>query len=315
MTENHANLNNMQLKDIQLTAFITVGLPASGKSSWAREHVAQNPLTVIVNNDTIRQEYMDRASITKWSPQVEEVVKVQRELAVRTAWSKQQNVVLDNTHMNPKSRKQITEFCQNLGYTVELVDFQHVSVEECVQRDRLREGRAQVGERVIRDMYRKFSPRPAEGDLPDWKPNDRLTPAIIVDLDGTMAHMVARGPFDEHLVHTDQVRLFVQSTVRALWDAGFRVIFMSGRSERCRELTEQWIETHCGLGTEYLLFMRGSEDRRRDSEVKRDLFQQNVQDRYSVMSVFDDRAQVIRECWRPLGLPVFRCGLIDADEF
>ena len=297
-----------------MKAYITVGLPASGKSSWAREHVAQNPNTVIVNNDTIRHEYMDRAKITKWTPQVEDYVRTQRELAIGTAKFKQQNVVVDNTHMNPKTRKQIVKFCQQLGYEVELVDFQHVSVDECVQRDAQREGRAQVGEKVIRDMYRKFTPRPAEGELPDWQPNDRLTKAVIVDLDGTMAQMTARGPFDEHLVDTDRVRLFVRTTVWALYEAGFKVIFMSGRSERCRDLSEQWIEQQCGF-REYLLFMRGVDDRRRDSDVKRDLYVQHVQGRYSVMSVFDDRAQVIRECWKPLGLPVFRCGLIDADEF
>lgn len=299
---------------MQLTAYITVGLPASGKSSWAREHVAQNPDTVIVNNDTIRNDYMDCNQITKWTPQVEEYVRTQRELAIRTAKFKHQNVVVDNTHMNPKTRRQTMEFCQSLGYAVELVDFQHVSVDECVQRDAQREGRAQVGEKVIRDMYRKFTPRPAEGELPDWQPNDRLTKAVIVDLDGTMAQMTARGPFDEHLVHTDRVRLFVRTTVWALYDAGFRVIFMSGRSERCRDLSQQWIEQQCGF-QEYMLFMRGADDRRRDSDVKRDLYQQHVEGRYSVMSVFDDRAAVIRECWKPLGLPVFRCGLIDADEF
>lgn len=309
MTESCVNLKNMQL-----TAYITVGLPASGKSSWAREHVAQNPNTVIVNNDTIRNDYMDRAKISKWTPQVEEYVRTQRELAISTAKFKHQNVVVDNTHMNPKTRRQTVEFCQNLGYTVELVDFQHVSVDECVQRDAQREGRAQVGEKVIRDMYRKFTPRPGEGELPDWQPNDRLTKAVIVDLDGTMAQMTARGPFDEHLVHTDRVRLFVRTTVWALYDAGFKVIFMSGRSERCRDLSQQWIEQQCGF-QEYMLFMRGTDDRRRDSDVKRDLYYQHVQGRYSVMSVFDDRAAVIRECWKPLGLPVFRCGLIDADEF
>lgn len=302
------------IKNMQLTAYILVGLPASGKSSWSREHVAENPNTVIVNNDTIRNDYMDQNKITKWSPQVEEVVRVQRELAVRTAKNRSQNVILDNTHMNPKTRRQTVEFCEGLGYTVELVDFQHVSVNECVKRDAQREGRARVGEKVIRDMYRKFSPRPAEGELPDWQPNDWLTKAIIVDLDGTLAQMTARGPFDEHLVHTDQVRLFVRTTVWALYNAGFQVIFMSGRSERCRDLSEQWIEQQCGF-QEYMLFMRGADDRRRDSDVKRDLYQQHVEGRYSVMSVFDDRSEVIRNCWKPLGLPVFRCGLIDADEF
>ena len=312
MTKTCANIKNMQL-----TAWITVGLPASGKSTWAREHVAQNPDTVIVTNDIIRNDYMDCNQISKWTPQVEEYVRSQRELAIRTAKFKHLNVVVDNTHMNPKTRKQTMEFCQSLGYTVEQVDFQHVSVEECVQRDAQRAGRAQVGEKVIRDMYRKFSPRPAEGELPAWKQDPRLRKAIIVDLDGTVAQMVARGPYDEHLVYSDTVREHVLITIKALIREGFYVIFMSGRSNRCQDESDRWLKEVCELipDKQYTLLMRSENDRRRDSWVKRDLYEQFVKDQYSVMSVFDDRASVIRQCWKPLGLPVFRCGLIDSDEF
>jgi len=298
-----------------MTAKILVGLPGSGKTSWAREYVAQNPNTVIVNNDTIRHEFMDREKIDKWSHVVEDYVRSQRELMIRTARHRGQNVIADNTHMNQKTRKQIVNFCESIGYTVEIVDFQHVSVEECVRRDAQRTGRAHVGEKVIRDMHRKFSPRPAEGALPSWDGNVNLTKCIIVDLDGTMAEMVSRGPYDEHLVYTDAVREHVLRTVRALQiHEGCLLIFMSGRSAKCFAETERWITEKCKL-SDFVLLMRAADDRRRDSEVKRDLFMQYVKDRYSVLAVFDDRAAVVKECWSPLGLPVFRCGVIDRDDF
>ena len=81
-----------------MTAKITVGLPGSGKSTWAREYVEHNPNTVIVNNDAIRVEYMDREKIDKWTPAVENYVRCQRELMIRTARFKGQDVVVDNTH-------------------------------------------------------------------------------------------------------------------------------------------------------------------------------------------------------------------------
>lgn len=299
-----------------MTAKITVGLPGSGKSTWAREYVEHNPNTVIVNNDAIRVEYMDREKIDKWTPAVENYVRCQRELMIRTARFKGQDVIVDNTHFNPKTRKQIVEFCEGIGYTVELVDFQHVSVEECVQRDAQREGKARVGEKVIRDMYRKFSPRPAEGELPDWNPDLSLPKAVLVDLDGTLAEMVARGPFEEHLVYTDRVRQFVLHTVRALQQAGFRLIFMSGRSERCREETVRWLQDKCAFTLDHCeLWMRAADDRRRDSDVKRDLYTNHVLGRYSVMAVFDDRQSVIQECWDQLNIPVFRCGRVGRDNF
>jgi predicted kinase len=298
-----------------MKAKITVGLPGSGKSTWAREYVEHNPNTVIVNNDSIRAEYMEREKIDKWTPTVENYVRCQRELMIQTAHFKGHDVIVDNTHMNPKTRKQIVDFCESIGYETELVDFQHVSVEECVQRDAQRSGKAQVGEKVIRDMYRKFSPRPAEGALPRWDQNSNLPKCIIVDIDGTAAEMVDRGPYDEHLVYNDAVREHVLATVRALQAyEGCKVIFMSGRSAKCHSETERYLDEKCKL-SDYLLFMRAATDRRRDSEVKRDLYMQHIKDQYSVLAVFDDRAAVVRECWTPLGLPVFRCGVIDRDEF
>ena len=299
-----------------MKCFITVGLPGSGKTTWALDYISKNPATARVNSDTLRAEYMDREKIDKWSPAVEEVIRCQKELLIRTAAFNKKDLVIDDTHFNPKTRKQIVEFCESIGYETELVDFQHVSVEECVQRDAQRTGRARVGEKVIRDMYRKFSPRPAEGELPDWNPDLSLPRAVLVDLDGTLAEMVARGPFEEHLVYTDRVRQFVLHTVRALQQAGFRLIFMSGRSERCREETVRWLQDKCAFTLDHCeLWMRAADDRRRDSDVKRDLYTNHVLGRYSVMAVFDDRQSVIQECWDQLNIPVFRCGRVGRDNF
>jgi len=62
------------------------------------------------------------------------------------------------------------------------------------------------------------------------------------------------------------------------------------------------------------LHMRKIGDRRRDSFVKLDMYNEVIKDKYNVICVFDDRPQVIRECWKVLNLPVLNCGVID-NEF
>lgn len=316
-----------------MNAYITIGLPGSGKSTWAKEFIeASKEFDVFIariNNDDIRELiYYDKGDRT-WSPDVEKIVKIRREDAITAYASKNIDVVVDNTHLNNKTLNQIISFCESKGYKVQTVDFSHVSLETCIERDKQRIGtNGHVGEKVIRDMYNKFMKEPVDRELPSWEPNS-LPDCIIVDIDGTLAKMKDRGPFDENKVYQDEVRKHVLFTIMSLLIANpeLKIFIFSGRSTACEDETIRWIQDKCGLGVsnnlnldetkdydyEVELHMRVEGDRRRDSLVKRDLYNLYVKDKYNVIVVFDDRPQVIRECWKDLNLPVFNCGLIDVE--
>ena len=58
-----------------MTAYIMIGLPASGKSTWAKARMEEDKDIRITNNDLIRQNiYLTRKNNT-WSPEVEKEVK------------------------------------------------------------------------------------------------------------------------------------------------------------------------------------------------------------------------------------------------
>ena len=86
--------------------------------------------------------------------------------------------------------------------------------------------------------------------------------------------------------------------------AGHRVVFLSGRSDKCRTATETWLKKHVAVPFD-ALHMREHGDNRRDSIVKVELFDAHVRDAYDVTCVLDDRDQVV-EAWRALGLTVFQ---------
>jgi hypothetical protein len=189
----------------------------------------------------------------------------------------------------------------------------------------LREGPSKVGEKVIRDMYTKFMSDSLDRNLPEWNPNS-LPDCIIVDIDGTLAKMKDRGPYEEHKVYQDDVRKHVLFTIASMMTANpeLKVFVFSGRSESCLTETVRWITDKCDFVVDnYLcnsdsdysveLHMRKVGDKRRDSLVKTDLYNEYVKDKYNTIVVFDDRPQVIRECWKALNLPVFQCGLIDVE--
>lgn len=299
-----------------MKAYITVGLPASGKSTWARNKVRELgiPEFRIVNNDSIRNEIYEERGNREWNKDVENTVRRLREGMI-TAFSKVEwDIIVDNTHMNRNTLDKTVELCKSLGYEVELVDFTMVPVNECIRRDSLRTGHERVGEEVIRKMWKKYKEGRERRPLPNFKPN-KLPECIICDLDGTLFDPKDRNPYDESKVLSDDVRLHVLSTITALTHRyGFMVFFFTGRSENCISDTKKALDLTCGFSTlNYTLVMRGKEDKRRDSEVKREMYETHIKDKYNVFAVFDDRPQVIRECWQPLNLPVFNCGLIDVE--
>jgi hypothetical protein len=127
---------------------------------------------------------------------------------------------------------------------------------------------------------------------------------LLVDLDGTMCLMGDRGPYDEARVGDDLPNVPVRRLVYAFAAAAVRVVFMSGRSEKCRAATEAWLDMHYALKYE-ALFMRAAGDVRKDWVVKAELFDQHIRDRYRVVAVADDRNQVVA-MWRSIGLTVFQ---------
>lgn len=148
--------------------------------------------------------------------------------------------------------------------------------------------------------------------LPRYVPDHRPD-AIIVDIDGTIAELGPRSPYDHSKVHLDipreHVIITVQSLIRGNWHD---LIFLTGRKEECRKQTKDWLNKFFDIN--YALHMRADDDNRPDYEFKREVYETLIQPIYNVMVVFDDRPSVIRNCWKPLGLPVFNCGVID-EEF
>jgi len=136
-----------------------------------------------------------------------------------------------------------------------------------------------------------------------------MTKAIIVDIDGTLAKMNGRGPFEWHRVGEDNVNDPVRKMVNAYADKA-QVIIFSGRDGSCREQTELWLALN---NIRYdALFMRPAGNFEKDNIIKRRLYDQNIAGKYDIDFVVDDRNQVV-DMWRKeLGLTCFQ---VDYGDF
>ena len=74
------------------------GVPASGKSTYARELAEKNESYVIVNRDSIRE---SRGNY--WIPKQEDYISDIEEFEVRAAINRKLNVIIDATNLNPKT--------------------------------------------------------------------------------------------------------------------------------------------------------------------------------------------------------------------
>lgn len=125
-----------------------------------------------------------------------------------------------------------------------------------------------------------------------------LLKAVICDIDGTLAHMVNRGPHDTSKYLDDVKDDTIHWIFGKLAENAIRII-VSGRSEDFREVTEQWLASH-GITFDHL-YMRPSGDFREDSIIKREIYQQHIKGKYGVRCVLDDRNRVVK-MWREQGL-------------
>lgn len=336
------------------------GLPASGKTTWARRNVAsalqpEYERMCRVNRDDIRQMLHDGTFIKGIT---EDVVIAVRDASILAALRKGWDVISDDTNLKSRNVTDLLKLAAKTGAEVEFKDFTDVSVDECVRRDTKRGLddplgiNKWVGEDVILDQYNRFiKGRTIPLPIPELKEQPSFEPvqytggryrrsAVIVDIDGTVAHNPGhRGFYEYDKVYLDKPKRDVIEVVSALDYCGYDVIFLSGREDVCRPETAEWIvdnvlrighglfESHSERDNairllsydndkqssgKYRLLMRRAADHRDDALVKYELYRDFVAPEFDVKLVLDDRLRVVR-MWHQIGLTVLRVGDPDAD--
>jgi tRNA uridine 5-carbamoylmethylation protein Kti12 len=213
-----------------------------------------------------------------------------QDLIIKEALIHGKHVIVDNINLDARHELRIRELIQDLA-VLEVVDFRDVPLETCIKRDLQRPN--SVGEKTIRKLHDQFIAVP-RATKPIYKPE--LTDAIICDLDGTLALIVDRSPYDGSRCEGDMVNEPVRSILQ---NSGKKILLVSGREDQYKPQTLAWLRKH-QIDFEGL-YMRRSGDTRKDSIVKREIYDQFILDQYNVAFVLDDRDQVVR-VWRDLGL-------------
>lgn len=142
---------------------------------------------------------------------------------------------------------------------------------------------------------------------------------ICFDIDGTLANIEHRLGYVRTKpknwkafnagIPNDEVNEQFAKVYRRLVSGGTfdDVVIASGRSESCRQVTEDWLASNSLTGYQKL-YMREEGDYRSDDVVKQEILNQIILDfGRKPNTVFDDRKKVV-DMWRRNGILVFDCN-------
>lgn len=127
---------------------LTVGIPASGKTTWAIAEARKTGAMIVCRDDVRRMLGLG------WNEQEDKVTQLCY-AAIFGLLSEGFDIIVADTNINPRNRAQLTAFCVDSGAAT--VDLKHfpISTEEAVFRDASRE--ASVGTNVILNMQKSYT--------------------------------------------------------------------------------------------------------------------------------------------------------------
>jgi len=142
--------------------------------------------------------------------------------------------------------------------------------------------------------------------------------AVIFDIDGVLAKISKnedgtpkRGYHNYDKVDLDEPIERGFDLIRIFYNCYFgkaKIIFVTGRKEFCREKTLTWIDCELQktlhslyLNTDFLqelkwwnIFMRPDSDHRPAVELKKEIYETQIKDKYNVIMAFDDDPEVCK---------------------
>lgn len=264
----------------KLKAIVTIGAPASGKSTYA------NTLSWSkydkLERDEIRMQICTSKEMQLISPLTTDKKRRYRKLdkqtrniverrvtdtITRRINARTDNIILSNTNLTLKHRNALVKNLLNLGYEVEVRVF-NPELDILLQRDKARTD--SVGPNVVVEFWQRLQHQLYDikdlSRLPnvtvffDSHSNSKhslifnngqlLDDCIIVDLDGTIAHNKidpvtgnrARGWYDNDVSgdEFDDVVFFMAYALSMKYNAD--IVFLTGRSVKAWQSSKEWLD-------------------------------------------------------------------------
>lgn len=262
-----------------LQLIMTRWLPACGKTFWSKEQV-KSWWFKRVNKDDLRE----MIDCWKRSKKNEKNILNIRDHIIYSTLANWTGIIVDDTNFSPIHEESLKKLAEECWAKFVIKEFD-IPLEICIERDSKRE--KPVGRKVIEEMYYKYIYKQRE----EKKPVKWLQDCVIVDVDWTLAIKGDRNIYDDTKVNLDTVVKQTKELVNSLYKDK-HIVVMSWRMDRCKTQTEKWLQDNWILYHE--IHMRKTDDTRKDSVVKEELYREYIENKYNVYCVIDDRPLVVK---------------------
>lgn len=306
-----------------MNIIVTTGCVASGKSTWAKKFIEDNPNYVRFSRDDVRAMLNGgnpwshfRSGNNELVNNVENTVTDIQHTFVVSNLKRGRDIIIDETNVGGRTFNNVSRLLSKHDFYVVLEEKPfYIELETALKRDR--ERTPSTGDDIVKKFFQKLG-----GDnFKNYKPKRReffelpilnkdieikgydtfnwgIEGVVITDLDGTLFLFGDKNPYDRDF-ENDEINYSVLNVIKYK-----DVIFVSGRLEKYRNQTELALVRALGH-TGWKLFMRQDGDMRNDVIVKYEIYRDKIHGKYKVDFVFDDRRKVVN-MWRKQGLKCFQ---------
>ena len=278
------------------------GIPGSGKSTWAKKWVEEDPIhRVRWNNDDCR-----KMCWTYWIPERETFIRIIKESFLNAAMMAPKDIIIDDMNLNPstiefyetlvKNHNKVAPTIGQEPYTIEYKLF-NTPVEECIRRDALRPN--PIGEKTIKEIHKKYSyyiRDVVNKEILDKriKIDDNLPYCVLLDIDNTISYSFNRPWYGEEAAKemiNDKVNEQLKTLVNHFNNV--KVIIMSGRSNGDEaNTTLAWFNSN-NIHYDASLF-RTKGDYRKGDIIKLENFNKYIKGKYNVLAAIEDDEECVK---------------------
>jgi predicted kinase len=296
------------MKTNNLKVIILIGLPASGKTTWALNYIAKNENFIRTNRDELRLMLKNQNLCEN---KIEELITNIQDSIIINSLNKKQNVIVDNTNLKKHRIEHIIDLVKYKA-DIEFI-YLETSLKKCLEND-IKRGNKVGSENIIKmkknlDIlldsfdFKYIKKQQDKRYLEIIKHDNNLENCVIVDFDNTLSFMSERSPYDWESCINDYPNNVIIEHINLYKKEGYKIIIVTGRDEVCRTECTMWLE-HYKVDFDFL-FMRKKGDYRKDNIIKEEIYDNEIKNKFNVFVVLDDRKQVV-DMWRSLGLNVFQ---------
>jgi predicted kinase len=303
---------------------ILIGTSLSGKSTFTDKYKKENKI-FIVSRDIERY---NLSTYAHTNDSDEQLITLLVKDKINRLIQHRHDVLVDNTHLK---KEDIDFYVKNYGAhtDIKVIVFPLLEEKELYKRNQLRFD--SIGKLIpkkvldfqIKDFKKlelnEYVDNETLEDLKlnggsflikkkvtynDFKNDNDKEDVFIFDLDGTLSYSPKRDfyDFDPELILSDIVVKPVAEILVSLLKNNKKIIFLSGREEKYKEKTIEWLKTQIfslnGIMDYYTpeIYMRRDDDKRSDVKIKNDIYTKLLKDKYNIIGIFDDRKSVC-ESW------------------